>query len=78
MKKVFTSILLGLIMMLLVMVLGNIVAFLKLLASGHGLHETSSALFGINLLDEWKIAAVGGVAIFLLSLVGGPRQRPPH
>jgi hypothetical protein len=78
MKRFLIALLLGLIMTLLIILLGGAVAFLRLLASGHGPSETLSDIYVLTFLGKgWKIALVGGVVIFLLSIIGGPRSRSP-
>ncbi|WP_156804316.1 hypothetical protein [Rhodanobacter fulvus] len=79
MKKFIVAFLLGLIATLLIMALGFVVATLRLLVEGHGFHEIVSNFYRSTFLGRgWRIALVPGVAIFLLSLIGGPRLRPPH
>jgi len=77
MRKLVRSFLLGTLMTLLIFGLSIAVAYLKLIVSGHSLSYINSHI-GTSFVGVLRIALVGGVAIFLLSFIGGPRSRPPH
>ena len=75
MKRAITSFFLGLFVMILIMILSISVAYLRLMFSGHGLHEAWGIIRSRPIIGLVKIASVPAAAIFLLSLVGSPRQQ---
>jgi len=76
MKRLVVALLLGLVMMATVIVGGDCIVFVRLLWEGHNLDFVLSYM-SID-RKSFMIALVPGVAIFVLSFMGGPRQRPPH
>lgn len=76
MKRFIIALCLGLTMMAIVIIGSDCIVFIRLLIGGYGL---DFALSRMNIdAKSFVIALVPGVAIFVLSLIGGPRRRPPH
>jgi hypothetical protein len=63
-------------MMAIVIIGGDCIVFVRLLLGGHNFDFVLSYM-SID-RKSFMIALVPGVAIFVLSLIGGPRKRPPH
>jgi hypothetical protein len=62
-------------MMVVIIIGGGCVVFIHLIADGYGFKSALAESFNFK---GFRLILYGGAVVFLLSLMGGPRRRPPH